>query len=345
MNNQNSLSYSELIHILSNPNSKDATAIKFQLKDSKGNQMQCVSVIELFNSPEKYAAVYHTPYPVDNAYRFKINLAVSDDLINWTYKGLLVDNADMPEIRKAENGEWIVVIHEQWLGNTNPSTGPCALGFKLFYSEADLLNCTINDKWTAPQLLESNYNGTPNFYKCVMKQDDKGWWYINAEFGFHYFDAAMGRDLNGYGYTNYLFNPNPENPVEIHAKKATPYNNLLMANEVTGNIGQRCNIRLLEGNFNIQEGNVGQPQSDFGKWRIFIYQFMNDSEFPTGNGDFIEIHPQTPGGSISFGNPRISIVSTPGKNTQSLVVSYFIFQEGVPPNVNEGGGLLYYTEI
>ena len=52
---------------------------KYGLRDSAGNRMDCCSVIDLVGRQAKYAAVYHSSYAAGKGFRYKVNLATSDD--------------------------------------------------------------------------------------------------------------------------------------------------------------------------------------------------------------------------------------------------------------------------
>ena len=339
----------QLINIISRPIT--ATRATYSIKDSAGNPMQCISVIELKNSEYAYAAVYHTPHKVgEDKYYYKVHLSASNDLVSWAYQGVLVNNADMPEIKRIEGHDWIVLVHEQWKNtNAGASTNPCHVGFKLFYDDATLLSCQHNSSWEAP-LFVSDLNGTPNIYELSMHQDDspEKYWYVKGAIGFHFWNtnSSPNRDMVGTAAVDNLFNPNPNNPPSWQPSEASDYNEQFINAGVTGNIGQRASLSLSDGRINLQEGNLGIPQDSWDKWRIFLYEYNDLIPWPSGDGEVLQVSPQTPDESTSFGNPRISLVKSPNDPArQCVVISYFLFGEGVKEGSGEAGGLLYYLDL
>jgi hypothetical protein len=326
-----------LIHYLNNP--RYAAAVRYDLKDNTGNHMQCLSVIDMTGQAYKYAAVYHTPYLVTGGYRYKVNLAISNDLMNWIWQRTLLDNADMPKFMKVTNGEWIILTHEQWMneGPGGDSRGPAQLGFKLFHNYADLLNGTIRKSWVAGQHV-TNLNGTPNFYDARIVYDGLNP-SVEAICGFHFWDGY--RDAVGHATVTKLFHPG--GGTSWSPMTATNYNNLFINAGVTGNIGQRATLSTSNGRYTIQEGNVGDPASSWDKWRVWLYSHDDDQLYPTGNGSILQLAPQTHKGSSSFGNPNLDLVKDPNGIGQAIVVSYFIFGEGSAPG--EAGSLLYYFPV
>ncbi len=332
------ISQSNLIHILNNP--KLAKGARYNLTDSSGQAMQTPSIIDLTNQPYKYAAVYHTPYPVEGGYRYKVNLAVSNNLLNWQFVRSLVDNADMPRIVKVKGASWLVLVHEQWLGPDQASTAPAQLGFQLFYDANDLLNGIIRSTWIQPQYM-GDLNGTPSIYNFSLSLTNN-YYGVNGQFGFHFWDGS--RDVNAVSTIVNLFNPStqPQN----YPSTAVNYNNLFMSQGVSGNIGQRDTIQTTGGRrYNIQEGNIGAPGQSWELWRVWLYTFGDTNSYPTGNGTVLMLSPQTVKGSSSFGNPSITVVKPPLANQtgKRIVVSYFLFSEGAAPG--EAGSLLYFFDV
>lgn len=335
------LPYDGLVSILEHPD--NAAASRYNLKDSSNQAMQCVSVIDLAGQPSgwKYAAVYHTPYAVTNGgYRYKVNLAASTNLVSWTYLRTLIDNADMPKITKVENGDWLIIAHEQWMseGSNGESSSPCQLGFKLYYSAQNLItNPAADGTWTAGKF-SSDWNGTPCFYETALVLTD-GYYCVNATVGFHYWSGT--RDLNAYALVTRLFHPLGGTAWQPAA--ANGYNQCLIDSGVTGNIGQRDVIEVSSGRYNIQEGNMGIPGESWDQWRIHLYTYGDTNRWPTGNGALVQLSPQTPNGSYSFGNPGISVVTSPQGTGSAVFISYFIFSQGA--GTGEAGSLAYYYNL
>lgn len=325
------ISPSSVVYYLSNPRS--ATGARYDIKDSAGNAMHNPSVLQMTGQLHKYAAVYHTPYSVGGVGRFRINLAVSNDLLNWTYQRMLVDNADMPKIARVSGASWVVLVHEQWM-----ASGQAQVKFSLFYDFNDLLNGTIRSSWLQPQYSSFGLDGTPSIYEFHLSMTN-GYYDVDGQYGFHFWDGK--RDVAANTTILHLFNP--LGGTAQYPSTAVDYNSLLTSYEVKGNIGQRDTLVTGDARYNVQEGNTGTPAESWGEWRIWLYTFNDSHNYPTGNGTVTPISPATPNGSQSFGNPSISVVDRPSGGGKALVISYFIFNEGAGPG--EAGSLLYYYEI
>lgn len=347
----NSLILPFLAMAISRPDFADSA--RYGTHDSAGNAMDCLSVIELQNQTHKYAGVYHTGTMVgqtgNQEIRFDVNLSVSNNLMDWEFKGQLAQNASMPEIKRVENSPWVVVAHEKWTGNSTQggSQGPCKIQFRLFYDDANLVNCTTNADWIADVFsFQSDplakLNGTPNFYEVTMEQDGQGYFYAKGAIGFHFWNGQ--RDMVGNAAFTNLFTGNPQVQASWVPSEATDYNNLYIRAGVTGNIGQRTYLHLSSGQYLLQEANIGTPGASWDKWRIYSYAYNDGNAWPTGNGEIFGIFPQTPNDSVSFGNPKLSVVSSPTNlGGQALVISYYLFHPG--NGNNEAGGLIYYFNI
>jgi hypothetical protein len=301
------LSYSNVVYYLSHPEA--ATAYRFNTTDSAGHEMQCPSVLEIDSPSWKYAAVYHSPTLVGTWEKaFDVNLALSNDLMNWTYSRQLATNATMPKIAQVDNGAWVVLAHEQWMNTDSlgAPVGPSQVAYRLFYDVNDLLNGTIRSTWIAPQFVTA-FNGTPSFYNMSL-QLINGWWSVGGQYGFHFWNGT-GRDLNANTTIVRLFDPT--GGTTTYPSTADVYNGSLTNVGAAGSIGQRDTIQTTSARYNIQEGNTSST-NDFANWRIWLYTFGDSYSYPTGNGSVVQLSPQTPGGSTSFGNPSVSIVNRPG---------------------------------
>ncbi|WP_084583731.1 hypothetical protein [Sphingomonas azotifigens] len=316
-----------------------ATAARYGLRDDVGNTMDAPSILQLSGQPYRYAAVYHTAYAVaGGALRFKVNVAGSNDLLRWRYLGLLVDNASMPRLAAVRGTAWIVLAHEQWAGRGPGSSGPSRLGYKLFYSGADLVNRVVRANWVQPNFLTS-LNGTPSFYD--LRQDYCGVYRcVSGTIGFHYWSGR--KDLNAATTNQMMFDPRGA-ATSVSAAVTDRYNLRFTTLGVTGNLGQRDFLATSTGRYLVQEGNVGTAAGSWDKWRIYLYRYTETALAPDGSGTITPIRPETPGGSVSFGNPSISVVDDPAGRGKVVVISYFLFSEGAKNG--EAGSLLYYYRL
>lgn len=198
----------------------DATGHKYDLKDSSQNAMQSPSIIELVGQTYKYAAVYHTPYyplGLNHPPRFKINLGVSNDLLNWNYIGVLIDNASMPRIGRVRGSDWLVIAHENWIGPGLSSTAPARITYRLFNNDTDLIGQQVRASWTAPEYLNV-LNGTPSFYDMHLVYRS-GYFSVDGQYGFHFWDGT--RDANAGSTILSMFDPrfsgagHPQKPLAL----------------------------------------------------------------------------------------------------------------------------------
>lgn len=336
------LSREDLLQYLSNPRSAGAGNYRYGLRDSEGNQMDCPSVIDLGDGPGGYAAVYHSSYQAGGGRRYKIHLATSDDLINWTFRMTLVDNADMPSLTRVKGGEWLMMVHEQWMNATpaGASRSPSRLGFKLFHSVADLLEGKVRSSWIAPSFSRSGLDGTPNVYACELVEND-GRREIRAEVGFHFWDGK--RDANASARIDGLFSAGRE--PEWQAVALDAFNAKMISAGVTGNIGQREQVVVEGGRFSVVEGNLGEPAKSWDQWRIWLYQHGRREAglAASGEGALTMLAPRTHRGSRAFGNPSVSFVRGAGGKGRRIVISYFLFHEGAAPG--EAGPLIYFFDL
>lgn len=294
----------------------------FGVKDDTGRDFHCPSIIKIDGL---YYAVYHTRLPNGN---FVINQAKSTDLTNWTYLRTLVQDGDMPRLKVVDS--WIVMTYEQYHSNNTKST----VDFKLFYDKESFEAGIIGDSYSMPLYGVSPpwvYNGTPNWYNATLLERD-GEWVLDTQIGFHLWSG--GRDVNGVTTILGLFGSKPR----CYPSTAVVYNRIFEQHGCTGNIGGREVIEIDGQRWNIQEGNIGDPAGSWDKWRLFLYQYGDDKDYPTGKGGAIMLKPRTPGGSVSFANPIIHDVGP-----DLFLASYFIHDPGAAPA--EAGQLLFMKEM
>lgn len=318
-------------------NVSGATAYRFGVVDSAGHEFHSPSIIEMVGQSHKYAAVYHSSV---SGY-FSVNLAVSNDLINWTFLRTLINNASMPKMVQVAGAAWILVMHENWMttDSSGASAGPCRIGYELFYDLNDLLAGTIRSTWIAPQFSADDHDGTPSIYNASLALSG-GYYVVNGQYGFHSLSGGNVRDINSVTTTTDLFSP--AGTVSTLPSSATTYNSLLTTAGAAGSIGQRDTLQTTTARYNLQEGNL-TTANDFGDWRIWLYTFGDSHSYPTGVGTASQLSITTPGGSTSFGNPSVNVVNSPSGSGTSLVVSYMVFTEGAA--AGEAGSLVYYYDL
>lgn len=340
------LTDAQVAYYLNNP--KLATAARYNVMDSAGNVLDVPSIIQLTGQPYKYAAVYHSASCVASCsgsspvWRFKVNLAGSNDLMNWTFIRQLVDDAAMPRIIQVSGSSWVMVGHEQWQGPGPGTTGPVAVAYELFYDFNDLMSGTIRSTWVQTAFgSPTNTNGTPSIYEAHLAYYN-GWYSVDGQYGFHINVSTNTSPVDVNGVTTTLKMFDPTGAVSNYPSTDTPYNNKMISSGAVDAIGQRDTLITTTARYNIQEGHTGRPGTDYDKWRIWLYKFVETTNWPDGTGTATLLSPQTPNGSTSFANPSIAIVDRPQGGGKVLVVSYHIFDT---TGTNEGGPLIYYFNI
>lgn len=325
-----------------------STAHRYDLKDSQGAQMACVHVYAAADPSafggDGYFGVYQsfvssagmTAFRGDAAGEFEVRLASSSDLMTWTFRRTLLQNADMPFIARASNG-WLLLAHEQWM---NPgSQVPSRLGFKLFYNERKLVDGEHFNSFIAPLSVgkPTQIEGTPSIYQVTMVER-QGYQMLDAAIGFH-FNNEDGIDQVAAG-TLHSFGPSVVDPSLEGQRRVDDYDDAFIAHGAIGNIGQRDAGTVNGVHLCVQEGNTGKmPPTIWQDWRVWLYLFApGEGATPLGapQSSITELDVKTHGGSTAFGNPSFAVLPCPSSlNARStgscLFVSYFCFSEGAAP--------------
>jgi len=318
---------------------KGATGKRYNLRDSTGEQMASLHVLDSQSDGGDYVGVYMAT--INGTW--EVRVATSSCLMIWRYVRSIVDNADMPYARTLSNG-WIIMAHEQWM--TARSQTPSRLGFKLYYTADHLIKGNHFNSYTAPLTVGtySSIEGTPTFWDATLVKGD-GYYMVDAKVRFHFNDKS-GVDQVASGLLA-SFGPTAVNTTWSGATADTGYNAAFVAQGAIGNIGQR-DIGAWGGTkFIVQEGNIGKmPPTVWQDWRVWLYIPGAGEPFPPdGSGKISMLKPITDKASTAFGNPAIQIVPCPKNRTVQLAgscafVSYFIFGEGAGPG--EAGPVAFY---
>lgn len=345
------LTDSQIQYYLNNP--KDATGSAGQARygttDDVGNSMDSPSIIQMTGQSYKYAAVYHTGVCVATCsttpvIRFKMNLAVSNDIINWHFVRQLGDNWGMPRIVQVSGSNWIMLAHEKYQAAGSGSGAPVSADFELYYDTTALLAGTIASNWSQPIYNggPNHINGTPSIYDAHLAMHS-GYYDADGQYGFHYnvSPSTSPTDLNAVTTVTKMFNP--LGGTTGFPSVATAYNNLLISLGATDAVGQRDTLLTTTNRYNLQEIHFGTPGGDWQNWRVWLYKFTETTAYPTGAGTVTPLSPLTPSGSTAFGNPSIAVVDRPSGGGKALVVSYYLFGQGAAPG--EAGSLIYYFNI
>lgn len=259
-----------------------ATAVRYGARDDLGNEMDTVNIIA---APDGgFVGLYHSY----RAGTYRVHLATSSDLMNWTWKVTLAEQASMPTIEPALGGGY-VVAWEQEPGNH--------LKFAYYESWTDLLDGVASKTLDAPRRSSSCAEGTPNLYVASRSRLDVG---------FHYFgDCVLDRQARGTSdWTSWspVRQPSLDDALEVHG--------------VMGGIGDRDDVTFEGIAFTLLEGQV--VKDDWRTWRIFL---LDDA---TGEAEPLSVH--TDAGSLAFTNPTIELIEIGGRD--AILVTLFVPQEG-----------------
>jgi hypothetical protein len=262
-----------------------STARKYALTDDRGNVMDTAKVIAV---PEAggFVGLYHSYRPGPAI--FSVHLATSSDLLNWTWRVQLADQASQPTIKPASDGGYVVAWEQE------PDNH---LKFAHYPGWADLLKGVPARTFDAPQRLSDCAEGTPNLYMAST---------TFLDVGFHFYDGCdldrQARGTTDWTSWNATAEPRLEETVRVHG--------------VMGGIGDRDVISFDGSEFTLIEGQV--VKGDWRTWRVFLH----DGE--TGRAEQLSF--RTHAGSVAFTNPTIEQIEIGGR--QAILMSLFVPQEG-----------------
>ena len=248
-------------------NVKGATMHTYAAHDNAGHTLDCIKIIANPYVSGQFIGVSHASF---NGV-LKVNLAVSTDLINWTWVRELAGSnngqASQPTIAVASDGGF-VVAWEQEPGNH--------IKVVYFSNWTNLQAGVVSKSYDCPQTLSTCAEGTPNIYSASSTRCD---------IGHHYYSTCtVDRQARGT-----LTNFNSWTTSAQHN-----VDNAMLYWGVKGNIGDRDGYVNYGGyNFGLFEGQY--TANDWSSWRVFLYDYQ------TGNADTTVIH--TDGGSTAFANP------------------------------------------
>lgn len=284
-------------HIIDELNNVKGNNPTFNLKDDKNYGMDVLRIVKADES-YTYLGVYHSTSGTDH---FKLYLAGSNDLKNWTNIIELGDRAHQGYIRKW--GQGYIIANEQ-----DVVQGSNNVQVRYYSSYANLLTNKFDFNKSVTRSFSNFAEGTPDIQ--IIEGNDPASSYILV--GFHYYDNGI-RDQQAFGILH--------NFSEWRAWKDEVSNYNIKEMGYTGNIGARCGFSS-SGKYVLQEAQI--TSGDWSSWRLLL-----------GNGAFyFTLHPETPSGSISFANPGISPIET-----NTFAVTSFMPSQG--NNVNENGELFY----
>ena len=285
-------------------NVRQADGRRYSAHDDRGHSMDCVKIIKRTDN-EDFIGVYHTY--VNNTPR--VNLALSTDLLNWTWLRELAYLGSQPSIAvPSDQPQGYILAWEQEPNNH--------LQFAFYATWSDLQAGVFQKSYAVPRSLSRCAEGTPNIYGQPTLN--------NIDIGFHFYqNCEVDRQARA---TLKNFN------LWTQIRKQPTVDNALIQHGVQGNIGDRDALLNYNGfAFTVIEGQY-RPK-DFGTWRVFVFDPQ------TNNADQVPI--VTNGGSQAFANPTTTM--TTWKNRRILIVTLFIPSEQSAPG--EAGELIYYHQL
>jgi hypothetical protein len=277
---------------------------RYSTRDHLGNTMDCVKIIKRTGS-EEFIGVYHTY--INKVPR--VNLALSVDLLSWTWLRELAYFGSQPTIAvPSDHPEGYIVAWEQEPNNH--------IRFSFYPTWSDLQAGNSQRNYSVPRTLSRCAEGTPNIYGQPTLN--------NIDVGFHFYDnCVVDRQARA---TLKNFN------LWTQIRKQPNVDNALLHFGVQGNIGDRDGLSDFNGfAFTVIEGQY--KSQDFGTWRTFVFDPQ------TGNADQVTV--LTDGRSQAFANPTTTL--TTWKGQRILIVTLFIPSEQSAPG--EAGQLIYYHKL
>ncbi|CAF1157248.1 unnamed protein product [Adineta steineri] len=282
----------------------EADGHRYASRDHRGNPMNCIKIIKRTGSDD-FIGVYHV-YK-DNVPR--VNLAISNDLLEWTWLKELAVHGSQPTIAvPADQPQGYIVAWEE-----TPSSH---LNFAFYMTWDDLKTGTAEKTHEVKRTLSACAEGTPNIYGEPTLD--------NIDVGFHFsHDCTLDRQARATLRNFSMW---------TDIRKQPDIDNALIHYFVRGNIRDRDALFDFDGYaFTIIEGQF-QPKS-MGTWRILVFDPQTDT------ADQVPI--VTDGRSQTFTNPTMTLTTLNGQRI--LLITLFIRPEKA--GQGEAGQLIYYRKF
>jgi hypothetical protein len=305
-----------------------ATATRYGTTDDTGATVDAIKIISAPWPVRLIGLSYLGVYHVNSGGTFSTRLASSSDLLHWTARATLATDASQPTIAALPNAGYLVAI-EKYVRSRDSSH----LEFLYYSTLLSLLTGKADRTFDAPNQLSSYREGTPSIAAISIGPPAGGLLGLFGggplsssaiNVGFHYdADPAVGLDRNATGVlTNFSSWTEQNNPQLNNAFPPT----------VQGSIGGRDYVNFEGYPFTVIEAQ--STPGSFASFRVYLWDPTAQLMTP--------LAPKTAGGSLAFGNPKVSIVIDPtGRRT--LVGSLFVFSEAAAPS--EAGPLVYYNDF
>jgi hypothetical protein len=283
---------------------RQADGHRYAARDHLGRAMNCIKIIKRTGSND-FIGVYHIY--VNNIPR--VNLAISEDLLQWTWLRELGIHGSQPTIAvPTDQPQGYLLVWEETPNNH--------LKFVFYMTWDDLKAGTAQKTHEVKRNLSRCAEGTPNIYGEPILD--------SIDVGFHFSDDCTVDRQARATLTNFS--------VWTEIEKQPTVDNALFHYGVRGSIRDRDATSNFDGYaFTVIEGQY-QPKN-IGTWRIFVFDPQ------TGNADQVPI--VTDGRSQSFTNPTMTLTTL--NEQRILLVTLLIQDEKSAPN--EAGELIYYRKF
>lgn len=322
------------------------TAHRYGAKDDRGAALEGLKVVQVDG---RSIGVYHAP----GGGRFNVHVATSKDLISWTRRATIDDDASQPTIAVLPGGRLLVAYEKTTLADLLPRPpaplemllhnplkilddpfNRIRLRFRYYRSADDLLDDRVARQFTAPRLLSPTAEGTPSITNATLRGGLIS--RSRIEVGLHYFANAAGQpqvDRRATGVlTNFRTWVERARPDLDGAFLGATARHDGFGVPPAGSIGDRDQIIFDGVRLELQETQY--LRNDFASWRTFLVDPRGDAPRP--------LQIVTGGGSRSFGNPTVTELTAPG-GRRAVFVSVYVFTEGAAKG--EAGPLIYYREL
>jgi hypothetical protein len=285
----------------------DATAYRYATQDDHGRSMDALKIIS--KPGGGYLGVYHNgPHGV-----FQVYVAESRDLLHWTSRALLDNDASQPALAELSDSGYLLADE----AHINRGVKLRVLRFRHYASLAALRSGRADRTYEAPLTLapgSAKAEGTPNIFSATLSPDLS---HSRIVMGFHY-RRPHGLDRPGIGVlTNFsAWSGRPDTALEA----------ALRADGVSGAIGDRDAVSFLGAPLELVEAQAGTGPA----WHVYLYD--QSTHVATS------LHIRTNQGSRSFGNPTVTSLRGPSGAT-ALAFTLFL---PIPAPNGEAGELVFY---
>ena len=289
-----------------------ASAYRYGTHDNVGNSMETLKIVQ--NPAGGYLGVYHTR---SNGV-LSVKVAMSTDLLRWTYRATLDPHASQPALASLSDGGFLLVEEADNKGVGSPTR--TWLRFRHYLNLQALLTARSDRGFDAPHTLvspRSGAEGTPNIDETKLEPDLD---HSTIAVGFHYFkDGRTDRQASGtlVNFSSWT------------TRARTDVDASLTSQGVTGNIGDRDRVSYQDVPAEIIEAQATTASA----WQIYLYDPATNKTTP--------LHVRTHKGSKSFANPTVTTLRAPS-GASALVVTLYLPLSGAAPG--EAGELIYYRE-